>query len=127
MKHEGSRTRPLHRSSPSAVIYAANRLSRSNDSTDWVLSDRAFQRHERQHGPHTLDLFATSLNNKCGRYFSRTADPGTAGVDAMSQSWVNDNCLANRPFQMIGPVLDRILHTRTQATLIVPVWTAQPW
>lgn len=69
---------------PSAVNYAADRLSRSNDSTDWALSDWAFQRLERQHGPHTLDLFASSLNNKCGRYFSRTADPGTAGVDAMS-------------------------------------------
>lgn len=28
---------------------------------------------------------------------------------------------------MIGTVLDRILRKRTQATSIVPVWTAQPW
>lgn len=112
---------------PSAVNNAADRLSRSNDSTDWALSDRAFQRLEHQYGPHTLDSFATSLNNKCGRYLSRTADPGTAGVDAMSQNWASDNCWVNPPFQLIGSVLDKILRTKARATLIVPVWSAQPW
>lgn len=45
----------------------------------------------------------------------------------MSQSRANDNCWANPPFRLIGPVLDKIIRSRTQATLIVPAWTAQPW
>lgn len=45
----------------------------------------------------------------------------------MSQNWASDNCWVNPPFQLIGSVLDKILRTKARATLIVPVWSAQPW
>lgn len=112
---------------PSAVNFAADRLSRVADSTEWSLSDRAFHRLEDQYGPHTVDLFATSVNHKCGHYYSATADPGTAGVDALTHDWVGDNCWANPPFQLMGVVVDKILRSRAQVTLVAPVWRTQPW
>lgn len=49
---------------PSAVKFAADRLSRMADSTDWSLSDAAFRRLDAAYGHHTLDLFASSINRK---------------------------------------------------------------
>jgi len=112
---------------PSAVNHVADKLSRSRDSTDWSLSDTAFRRLENKYGPHTVDVFAMSTNNKCGRYYSATADPGTAGVDAMQQSWWGENCWCNPPFQLLAPVVDKIVRQRSTATLIAPVWQSQAW
>ena len=112
---------------PSAVNYVADRLSRHPDRTDWSLSDAGFRRLERLHGPHTVDLFATQLNYKCGRYYSATADPGTAGVDAMTKRWTGENCWCNPPFQLLGPVVDKILRDQATVTLIAPVWRSQAW
>lgn len=109
------------------VNFAADRLSRMSDSTDWSLSNVAFHRLEAAHGPHRVDLFTSQLNRKCGRYFSATADPGTAGVAALSHDWVKENCGANPPFQLMGLVVDKLLRTSAQATLVAPVWQAQPW
>lgn len=112
---------------PSAVNYAADRLSRSRDSTDWSLSDRAFRRLEATYGPHTLDLFASSLNRKCGRYYSATADPGTEGVDALRHNWAGENCWANPPFQLLPWVVDKIVRDAATVTMVAPVWKAQGW
>lgn len=112
---------------PSAVNFAADRLSRAADRTNWSLSDAAFHRLGAEYGPHTLDLFATSRNRKCRRYYSATADPRTAGVDALSHDWAGENCRANPPFQLMRAVVDKIVRTRATVTLIAPVWKAQPW
>lgn len=112
---------------PSAVNRWADSLSRARDSTDWSLSDAGFARLEAQWGPHTLDLFATAENAKCGRFFSRHAAPGSSGVDAMNQSWLKENCWCNPPFNLLGPVVRKIVTTGARATLVAPRWEAQPW
>lgn len=87
---------------PSAVNHEADRLSRSRDSTDWSLSDAAFERLEAKYGPHTLDLFATNATRKCGRYFSATADPGTAGVNAFAHPGATTTAGATHPSSCWG-------------------------
>lgn len=112
---------------PSAASHVADKLYRTRDSTDWSLSDAAFQRLETVYGPHTLDLFATSDNRKCGRFYSATANSGTAGVNDFSHSWRDENCWCNAPFQMLGLVVAEIIRRRATATLIAPVSRAQGW
>jgi len=73
--------RPEHL--PSALNLWADRLSRERDSTDWTLSCAGFLPLEAKNGPHTLDLFATDLTTRCGRFFSRVATPNSSGVNAM--------------------------------------------
>ena len=41
-------------------------------------------------GPHSVDRFASNLNNQCKRFNSRWWCPGTEGVDAFGQSWANE-------------------------------------
>lgn len=112
---------------PSALNLWADRLSRTRDSTDWALARPAFERLERLYGPHTVDLFATAENAQCGRFYSKFPAPGGAGVDAMRFSWRGDNAWANPPFNLIGPVVDKIVREDATVTLVAPYWPAQPW
>lgn len=112
---------------PSAVNMWADKLSRATDSTDWSLSAAAFARLDHAYGPHTLDLFATAENAKCGRFLSRLAAPGSCGYDAMHHSWLGETCWINPPFNLVGPVVRRLVDTGAQGTLIAPVWDGQAW
>lgn len=112
---------------PSAVNKWADSLSRARDSTDWSLSDAGFARLEAQWRPHTLDLFASAENAKCGGFFSQNAAPGSSGVDAMNLSWLGENCWCNPPFNLLGPVMHKIVTTGARVTLVAPRWEAQPW
>lgn len=112
---------------PSAVNKWADSLLRARDSTDCSLYDAGFARLEARWGPHTLDLFATAENAKCGRSFSRHAAPGSSGVGAMNRSWLGENCWCNPPFNLLGPVVHKIVTTGARATLVAPRWEAQSW
>lgn len=105
----------------------ADRLSRENNSTDWTLSRPTFLELERAYGPHTVDLFASTLNARCPRFYSRWLCSGALGTDAMQHDWTAENAWANPPFHMVGSVVSRILNTNATVTLIAPVWRAQPW
>lgn len=112
---------------PSALNMWADRLSRTRDSTDWTLARPAFERLEGLYGPHTVDLFASAENAQCGRFQSKLPAPGGAGVDAMRISWRGDNAWANPPFNLVGPLVDKIVREDAAVTLVAPYWPAQSW
>ena len=111
----------------SALNVWADRLSREVDSTDWSLAPAAFRRLDGQYGPHSVDLFATECNTRCIPFYSKDLTPGALGADAMLFPWVGENAWANPPFHLMGPVLDKVLRERVTATIVAPVWKAQPW
>lgn len=112
---------------PSALNLYAESLSRATDSTDWSLSDASFRRMDAAYGPHTIDLCATAENTKCARFFSKQASPGSAGVDALLQDWRRENGWCNPPFNMLMPVVHKIIQQDASVTLVAPVWGAQAW
>ena len=116
-----------HEYVPSALNVWADRLSREVDSTDWSLAPAAFLRLDAQYGPHSVDLFATELNTRCIRFYSKDLTPGGLGANAMLSSWEGENAWANPPFNLIGAVLDKVIRERVTATVVAPVWKAQPW
>lgn len=105
----------------------ADKLSKDCDRTDWRLSTSVFSRLTAQCGPHEVDLFATSLNTHCPRFFSFPASPGCDGIDAFRQDWSAGNLYANPPFVKILLVLAKIATERAVVTLILPVWQDQSW
>lgn len=105
----------------------ADRLSREQDSTDWTLRPDTFATLEASYGPHTVDLFASDLNKRCARFYSRWATPGALGVNALDHDWTAENASANPPFHLLGPVVHRIVASGATITLIAPEWRAQPW
>lgn len=65
----------------------ADRASRiSNIDTEWELSQAAFDQINTLFGPFSVDLFASRLNNKCKRFFSRFPDPEAESIDAFTKS-----------------------------------------
>jgi len=44
-----------------------------------------------------------------------------------AQDWSVDNCWENSPFNLIGPLVRRIVTTGACVTLVAPHWEAQPW
>lgn len=105
----------------------ADRLSRENDSTDWTLGRAAFNRLDAAYGPHTVDLFASSVNARTPRFYSRWLCPGALGVNALAHSWDGENAWANPPFHLVGAIVHHILASNATVTLIAPEWRAQPW
>lgn len=112
---------------PSALNLWADRLSRTRDSTDWTLPRDVFLAFNELYGAYTVDLFATAENAQCGRFFSKFPAPGGAGVDALRAPWGAENARVNPPFNLIGPVIEKIVADGGAASLVAPHWPAQPW
>ena len=113
---------------PGLLNTIADRLSRRVDMTDWTLKPAAFQRLEQRWGPHTIDRFASSANRLCHRFDARQWDLGVETVDTLSRLWSSqDNNFVNAPFALIPIILAHIRRSRATATLVAPVWPAQPW
>jgi len=111
----------------SALNVWADRLSREVDSTDWSLAPAAYRRLDAQYGPHSVDLFATELNTRCVRFYSKDLTPGALGANALHFNWAGENAWANPPFNLLGAVLDKVIREQLTATVVAPVWKAQPW
>lgn len=112
---------------PSIANGWADLLSRRRDRNDWRLAPEWFARLDRRWGRHTVDQFATCVNAHVARFNSELCNPGSEGVNALQQQWEGENNWANPPFSLASEVVNHVLKTKATATLVLPVWQAQPW
>jgi hypothetical protein len=108
----------------------ADSLSRTTNAwTELELAPWAFSLICQRWGNHTLDLCASSVNNKVRRFVSWRPDPEAWAVDALTLNLQSEtNVYAFPP----DPIVARILRVLTQnphlvSTLVTPFWTAQHW
>jgi len=73
-------------------------------------------------GPHTVDRFANSYNSHLPRFNSRFYMPGSESVDAFSISWAGENNWLVPPLHSIIQVIEHIVSSKAQGTLVVPYW-----
>ena len=106
----------------------ADELSRLQPQHEWALHPAVFRKLDNMWGIHTIDRFASLENHLVQRYNSRFWDPHTSGVDALAQGdWQEHNNFINCPFNLINAVLDKLIQTRAEATIIAPLWPGRPW
>lgn len=108
----------------------ADRLSRINPNSthEWRLHPAIFKYIDNIWGPHEIDRFANINNAHCVKYNSLYADPNSMGVDALAQNdWDKYNNFVNAPFHLLPKILAKTVHQKASATVIAPVWPAQPW
>ena len=106
----------------------ADQLSRLPCHYEWQLHRGIFNILEEKWGPHSIDHFATLANTQLPLYNSRYYDPGSSGVDALSQQdWGQHNNYVNAPFRLIPGILQLLKQQQADATLISPVWPGQMW
>ncbi len=113
---------------PGVQNWLADALSRSQSTFEWRLHPNIFKYLDNIWGPHDIDRFASITTTQLPIYNSYHWDPLTSGVDALAQNnWEQLNNYVNPPFSMIPKVLDLLRLQKATATLIAPVWEAQPW
>ena len=72
-----------------------------------------------------VDLFATTANSLCEKFYSRFGQIDTSGVDSLTLDLSGHPlCYAFPPVSLIGKFLQHILNFEISLILIVPVWTA---
>ena len=104
-------------------------LSRPNQvvGMEWTLHQKVFDSLRRR-WPVMVDLFASSLNHRCGVYFAPVPDPMATGTDAMLQSWDFIQGYVFPPFAMIPQVLHKLKDSKEAViTLIAPFWLQRKW
>ena len=106
----------------------ADALSRIISPYEWKLSRHIFVKLDRLWGPHTIDRCASLTTAQLPLYNSLFHDPSSAGVDCLAQQdWSHHNNFVNPPFWMLPQLLEVIQRQKADATLIAPLWPAQPW
>jgi len=106
----------------------ADAKSRSTDpGTEWSLAQGEFLRITEVLGPFNIDLFASSINNKCDAYVSWFPDPGAIAIDAFTLSWAGLKSYAFPPFILIPRFLRKLVDDGATGTLVVPWWPSQAW
>lgn len=122
----GLRLRAVHL--PGLENVTADRLSREEDPSDYMLSRELFKEAlTRFNFRPTVDAFASDTNAQMARFWSRWMCPGTAGVDALAQCWTKERVWANPPFVMAMQVLNKVLRDRASALLCLPFWETAAW
>lgn len=97
------------------------------EATEWMLSTNVFRSITKEFGMPTVDLFASALNKQLDKYVSWKPDPGAVVIDAFSCDWKNEFFYIFPPFSLIGKVLQKLERDKSQAIIVTPVWTTQPW
>lgn len=106
----------------------ADFLSRIQSPYDWRLDNRMFQVLDLKFGPHTIDRFAAATNAHLTVFNSLYHDPYTSGVDALAQGdWKDHNNFVNPPLFLLPKIIDKVIQDQALATIVAPVWKAQPW
>jgi hypothetical protein len=102
--------------------------SRNQDPRgEFMLRRALFNKIDRTWGPHSIDLFASHQNSLLTRFVSRIPSPGACALDAFSMDWKGENAWIHPPFMMVSKVLEKVSLLGGEATLVAPLWPAQPW
>ena len=113
---------------PGVENVVADYLSRNfSDEVEWSLSDSIFAKVCKVYGTPEVDLFASRLNTKLGKYVAWGPDPGAWKIDAFTLDWSNYDSYIFPPFSLLGRVLRKIRSDGARATLVAPDWPGQPW
>jgi hypothetical protein len=98
----------------------------SHSTDEWGLQEEHFQQllRELQTQP-TIDGFASSLNTKCARFFSKTAQPGSSGTDFFAQDLkAGEVYYCCPPVKLAAHCIRKLWSsTGVQAILVLPHWT----
>ncbi len=87
-----------------------------------MLSHAFFRMLEERFGAHTVDLFASGINTKCGRFYSLHLCRGMSGVNSFALDWSGESRWASYPYRLSSRVWQKLRNDVATATLLVPLW-----
>ena len=102
----------------------ADCISKMPDLDSWVVSDTIYSFLNSKWGPFTCDVFASSENNKCSKFYAREPCESCFGVDALKYSWHADNNWMVPPVTLIGKTILHAQFCKATGVLVVPKWVS---
>ena len=109
----------------------ADALSRRRaTSTEWSLSQQAFQRLSDVYGRPQVDLFAHPDNHRLPLFLTRHFPTTAGGPDALLEDWNRWQFVYLFPpptTQLMLRVCQKLGQFRGKVLLIAPRWVVQPW
>lgn len=113
---------------PSTLNPADAPSRKMNTQLEWGISHDFFQTLNQKWGPHSIDLFASHINNKLPIFYSWKPHPQAASYDALSRSWTDlGNLYLCPPWNLISTALQKIQDEGLTATIITPFWPTAYW
>ncbi len=111
---------------PGLLNRGADMLSRKGmPQGEWRLHPESVRMIWNRYGRAVVDLFATSENTHCPRFFSLSHSPLVG--DALTSHWPAARLYAFPPIKILPLVLCKIREERASVLLIAPNWPNQPW
>jgi hypothetical protein len=107
---------------PRELNQDADDLSKIEDCDDWSVSGTIFEYINKVYGPFTIDLFASNLTHKLGRFYSKYWCEGSLGVDAFAYDWGTEFSWVVPPPQLAGKVLNHMRLCKAAGVLLLPKW-----
>ena len=108
---------PVH--IPGLINTHADLGSRNVETEDYTLRPTRFMKLNKRWGPLSCDRFADDFSTQLPLFNSRWACPGSAAVDAFSQTWSGNEFLFP-PLSRLADVAAKILLDRSQGVLVAP-------
>ena len=102
----------------------ADALSKMVDTDDWGISNHIFEFLNKAYGPCTIDVFASNLSHKVGRFYAKYWCIGALGVDAFAYNWETEFCWMVPPPNMIPKVISHCKRCKSKGILVIPKWKA---
>ena len=88
---------------------------------DSMLSRRFLGLLDERWGPHNVDLFSTSANNHCDKFYASPWFMRAAGINAFQKLWTGENWWINGPYNLIGNVWRTLREQQGLAIMLIPL------
>ena len=108
-------------------VVADKKSKKLRNNIEWSLQTPIFDKIRLVYGSVTIDLFASRINAKVGRFYSYSPDPEACGHDAFSFSWQQEHFYAFPPLSCIPQVINKIELESATGILVVLLFTTQLW
>jgi len=112
---------------PRELNTKADYISKMIDHEDWGVSTEFFEFIDSLWGPHSVDRFASSLNNKTKIFNSLFWNPSTSAVDCFTQNWAGENNWLVPPIYSVVKAIKHLVFCKSKGSLIVPRWVSAPF
>jgi hypothetical protein len=114
---------PIWVSRDNPFLLKADAISKGIDTDNWEIAISDFDHLSTLMGPFSVDLFATKDNAKNTRFYSRTFEGGSLGVDAFAHSWSGECVFAAPPVSLVMPTIRKSASAMGMTgILIIPPW-----
>jgi hypothetical protein len=113
---------PVWVSRDNPFLLKADAISKGVDTDNWEVSRADYDHLNLLFGPFSIDLFATRDNAKATRFYSRSWEMGTQGVDSFTQNWRGECAYAALPVSLVMRTIRKVVITVMSGILIIPLW-----